>query len=47
MAQKAFEAGDHDFRQYAGWIVVNYGPYDILANMGFMFVGINHDDILI
>jgi hypothetical protein len=41
--QKAFEVSDHDFRQYAEGIAINYGVYDIQANTGFMFVGIHHD----
>lgn len=39
----AFEVGDHDFRQYAEGIAINYGIYDLLANTGSMFVGIYHD----
>jgi hypothetical protein len=41
--KKAFEVGDHDFRQYAEGIAIGYGIYDILANRGSMFVGIDHD----
>jgi hypothetical protein len=41
--QKAFEVSDHDFRQYAEGIAINFGVYDIQANKGFMFVGIYHD----
>jgi hypothetical protein len=41
--KRAFEVGDHDFRQYAEGIAINYGIYDMLANMGSMFVGIHHD----
>ena len=41
--KKAFEVGDHDFRQYAEGIAINYGIYDTLANRGSMFVGIDHD----
>ncbi len=41
--KKAFEVGDHDFRQYAEGIATGYGIYDILANRGSMFVGIDHD----
>jgi len=41
--KKAFEVGDHDFRQYAEGIATGYGIYDILVNRGSMFVGIDHD----
>ncbi len=41
--KKAFEVGDHDFRQYAEGIAIGYGIYDTLANRGSMFVGIDHD----
>jgi hypothetical protein len=41
--KKAFEVGDHDFRQYAEGIAINFGIYDIQANTGFMSVGIHHD----
>jgi hypothetical protein len=41
--KRAFEVGDHDFRQYAEGIAINYGIYDMLANTGSMFVGIHHD----
>jgi hypothetical protein len=41
--KKAFEVGDHDFRQYAEGIAINYGIYDTLTNRGSMFVGIYHD----
>jgi hypothetical protein len=41
--KKAFEVGDHDFRQYAEGIATGYGIYDILTNRGSMFVGIDHD----
>jgi hypothetical protein len=41
--KKAFEVGDHDFRQYAEGIAIGYGVYDEQANKGFMFVGIHHD----
>ena len=41
--KRAFEVGDHDFRQYAEGIAIGYGIYDILANTGSMFVGIHHD----
>ena len=41
--KKAFEVGDHDFRQYAEGIATGYGIYDILANRGSMFVGIDHN----
>jgi len=41
--KKAFEVGDHDFRQYAEGIAIGYGIYDTLANRGSMFVGIDHN----
>ena len=41
--QKAFEVSDHDFRQYAEGIAINFGVYDMQANTGFMSVGIHHD----
>jgi len=41
--KRAFEVGDHDFRQYAEGIAINYGIYDMPANTGSMFVGIHHD----
>jgi len=41
--KKAFEVGDHDFRQYAEGIAIGFGVYDIQANTGFMVVGIHHD----
>ena len=41
--KKAFEVSDHDFRQYAEGIATGYGIYDILANRGSMFVGIDHN----
>ena len=41
--KKAFEVGDHDFRQYVEGIAIGYGIYDTLANRGSMFVGIDHD----
>ena len=40
---KAFEVGDHDFRQYAEGIAIGYGIYDTQANRGSMFVGIDHN----
>jgi len=41
--KKAFEVGDHDFKQYAEGIAISYGIYDVLANRGSMVVGIDHD----
>jgi hypothetical protein len=41
--KKAFEVSDHDFRQYAEGIAINFGIYDVQLNSGFMFVGIDHD----
>lgn len=41
--KKAFEVSDHDFRQYAEGIAINYGIYDVAANRGHMFVGIHKD----
>lgn len=41
--QRAFEVSDHDYRQYAEGIAINFGVYDIQANAGFVFVGIYHD----
>ena len=41
--QKAFEVSDHDFRQYAEGIAINFGVYDMQANTGYMSVGIHHD----
>jgi hypothetical protein len=41
--KKAFEVSDHDFRQYAEGIAINFGIYDVQVNRGYMFVGIDHD----
>ena len=41
--RKAFQVGDHDFRQYAEGVAIGRGLYDMLANEGFMCVGIHHD----
>ncbi len=41
--RKAFQVGDHDFRQYADGVAIGRGLYDMLANEGFMCVGIHHD----
>lgn len=34
---------DHDFRSQAEGLAVPYGAYDILANLGTVFVGASHD----
>ena len=41
--KRAFEVSDHDFRQYAEGVAINYGIYDTVANTGLMLVGIHRD----
>lgn len=42
-SQTPVAVNDHDFRSQAEGLATPYGIYDVLANQGWVFVGMSHD----